>query len=85
MRKLLTILIMMITMILLILFVVLPKMEFSEIENRSLSSFPRVTLDKIVDGSFMEDIEDYVNDHFPFRNVFMNIRTLRNIKMKKFK
>jgi len=78
MKKLLTILVMTMILGLLILFIILPKKEFSEIENRSLASVPKLTLDKIIDGSYMEDIEEYINDHFPIRNFFMNIRTISN-------
>ena len=78
MKKLLTILVMFIIIGLLGLFILLPKNDFSEIENRSLSNLPKFSLDKIIDGSYMEDIEEYINDHFPFRNIFMNIRTVSN-------
>ena len=69
---------MFIIMGLLCLFILLPKEDFSEIENRSLTNLPKFSLSKIVDGSYMEDIEEYINDHFPFRNIFMNIRTISN-------
>lgn len=78
MKKLLTILVMFIIISLLCLFILLPKEDFSEIENRSLTNLPKFSLSKIVDGSYMEDIEEYINDHFPFRNIFMNIRTISN-------
>lgn len=78
MKKILTVLIMLFILIFLISFIMLPKEKFSEIENRGLSSFPKFELSKIMDGSYMEDVESYVNDHFPVRNIFMNIRAVFN-------
>lgn len=56
-------------------FLVLPKENFSEQENRYLESFPKVSKETILDGSFIEDLESYLCDHFPLRDAFMNIKT----------
>ncbi|MGN0507215.1 MAG: DHHW family protein [Lachnospiraceae bacterium] len=53
----------------------LPKKEYSEQENRYLEQFPKLTLTTIRDGSFMQDFETYVCDHFPLRDAFMTVRT----------
>lgn len=53
----------------------LPKKEYSEQENRYLEQFPELTLETIKDGSFMQDFETYVCDHFPLRDAFMTVRT----------
>ena len=53
----------------------LPKKEYSAQENRYLESFPEITLESVVDGSFMQDFETYLSDHFPFRDVFMTIQS----------
>ena len=53
----------------------LPKKEYSEQENRYLEHFPKLTLETITDGSFMQDFETYLCDHFPLRNAFMTVRT----------
>jgi len=58
-----------------ILLVFLPKKDFSENENRYLEEFPSFNLDTLLDGSFMTDLEKYVQDHFPFRNTFVNIKS----------
>lgn len=58
-----------------ILIIVLPKKEFSENENRYLEDFPSFNLDTLLDGSFMTDLEKYVQDHFPFRNTFVNVKS----------
>lgn len=54
---------------------VAPKKTYSEAENRYLKTLPGISFDKIKDGSFMEDIEDYASDHFVLRDAFMTART----------
>jgi len=56
-------------------FFLLPKEKFSEQENRYLESFPKVSKESILDGSFIENLETYLCDHFPLRDTFMNIKT----------
>jgi len=53
----------------------LPKKEYSPQENRYLESFPKLTLETLTDGSFMQDFETYVCDHFPLRDAFMTLQT----------
>lgn len=62
-------------LILMILLPALPKKDFSENENRYLSSFPQLTLSSIKDGSFMEDMETYLSDHFPMRDFWIGLRS----------
>lgn len=57
-----------------ILLPVLPKKEFSENENRYLSAFPQLTFKSVKDGSFMEDVETYLSDHFPMRDFWIGLR-----------
>lgn len=58
-----------------ILLIVLPKKEFSENENRYLEEFPSFNFDTLLDGSFMTDLESFVQDHFPIRNWFVNVKS----------
>jgi len=51
-----------------------PVAEYSELENRYLQKFPKITLSGVFDGSFMEDMENYLNDHFIGRNVFVRLK-----------
>lgn len=76
MKKILTITILSLISIFLICFIILPKEKFSEIENRNLAGIPKFSVENILNGSYMEDIETYINDNFPLRNIFMNIRTI---------
>lgn len=58
-----------------ILLVVLDKKEFSENENRYLAKLPEASLESVFSGDYMEDISKYVADHFPFRDLFMAVKT----------
>ena len=48
---------------------------FSQNENRTLQTFPEFTLNNLLDGSFMSDIESYINDQVLFRDEFMEFKT----------
>lgn len=66
-----------------ILFIAIPKNSFSENENRYLESFPNFTLNTLTDGSFMSSFEKYVQDHFPFRNSFVMLKTNTELALGK--
>ncbi len=51
-----------------------PVREYSELENRFLQGFPKVTLSGILDASFMEDVESYFTDHFIGRDMFVKLK-----------
>jgi hypothetical protein len=52
-----------------------PDLKFSYSENRTLQQKPELTWETIKDGSFMEDMEVYVNDQIKFRDEFVKIST----------
>ena len=52
-----------------------PDLKFSYSENRTLQQKPELSWDTIKDGSFMEDMEVYVNDQIKFRDDFVKIST----------
>lgn len=54
---------------------ILPKYELSENENRYLQKPPIINAATISDGSAMEDIELYINDHFPWRDTIVGIKS----------
>jgi len=51
-----------------------PVLDYSELENRYLQKLPKLTLSSIKDGSFMEDFENYLNDQFIGRNMFVKLK-----------
>lgn len=66
-----------------IIFIILPKENFSENENRILKSFPKISSTNILDGSFVKDLEGYIQDHFPFRNFFLSLKATAEISTLK--
>lgn len=48
----------------------------SESERRPLAQFPSLTVNGIINGDVIEDIEDYTVDQFPFRDGFRKLFTL---------
>lgn len=56
--------------------ITLPKQEFSYSERRKLSEFPQVKIQKIANGDFFDDLEDYFLDHFVYRDFFRRIDSL---------
>lgn len=55
--------------------IIFSRETFSENENRFLKKFPKFSLDTFKTTEYMQDIEKYTSDHFPFRDKFTNIET----------
>ncbi|MBQ7312890.1 MAG: hypothetical protein IJW81_04840 [Clostridia bacterium] len=55
-------------------FVLTPDADFSEEENRSLTTFPKFTWERLLDGSFSSDINEYFADQFPARDALVGIK-----------
>jgi hypothetical protein len=54
--------------------VIAPSQNVSKAERRHLAKKPELTADSIIDESFMEDTEEYLLDHFPFRDGLRRIK-----------
>lgn len=78
-RKWTALLLMGMTLLLMFIFVISDKKEFSENENRYLAKFPAFEWGKIRSGEFMEGLESYTADHFPFRDFLMGVKTQTEI------
>ena len=63
--------------------ILLPKQEFSENENRMLETLDAVDFDSLISGSTMDNIENYMCDHFPLRSFFISLNTEVNLAMGK--
>lgn len=59
--------------LLVFLFFLLPKESFSNLENRSLSTYPKWSLNAFLNGSYTHSIDSYIADHFPLRTFFIKI------------
>lgn len=53
-----------------------PGDEISESERRRLAGFPQVSADKILNGSFMSEFEEYTLDQFPVRDKFRMLKAV---------
>jgi hypothetical protein len=51
-----------------------PPVEYSAAERRELADFPEVSSEKLLDGSFMTNFEDYTLDQFPLREGFRGLK-----------
>ena len=79
-----SIIISIIVLFFMVTFVIFPKKDFSENENRYLSEMPEISFDGLIDGSYMKDIQNYLSDQFPFRDKFIGLKTIyeKNILLK---
>lgn len=64
-------------------FLLFPKQEFSENENRYLAKLPTLGWETIKSGQYMEDLSSWLSDHFPFRNFFMGLKAETEIALGK--
>lgn len=60
-------------------FLVSPKKEMSESENRVLAKAPTLSFASIKDGSFMNDFETWLSDQFPGRDRLIAFKTKTDI------
>ena len=61
----------------------LPDKEFSDLENRYLSSAVTPSIETILDGTFMEDFETYIEDQYPLRNFLIKLKNQVEIALLK--
>lgn len=53
-----------------------PAQEFSESENRYLKTFPKPSVNTILKGKFMEDMNTYMSDHFAGRPYWVTLQSM---------
>jgi len=53
-----------------------PVKEFSESENRVLQSFPEFSVDTLLDGKYIDDVNTFLNDQFAGREYWVSGQTL---------
>lgn len=51
---------------------------FSEMENRNLTQFPRVTAKSVLDGSFTEQFEEYMSDQMIGKDFLVRLKVAEN-------
>ncbi|MEG1705683.1 MAG: DHHW family protein [Clostridia bacterium] len=57
--------------------------DFSNNENRNLTKFPSFSFDKLYNGSYTKDVENYVSDNVIFRDEFVSLKTLSQLAIGK--
>ncbi len=50
--------------------------SFSDSERRNLKQFPKITMERIVSGEFMEEFEAYCLDQFPYRDKLRSLKAM---------
>ena len=53
-----------------------PADEFSDSERRYLKQFPVLSMENLLNASFMNNFESYTLDQFPLRDTFRSIKSL---------
>ena len=53
-----------------------PQYEFSDLENRYLSDFPKFSLKALFDNEYTPLIEDFTEDHFIKRNSWISLKSI---------
>ena len=62
-------------------FLVLPKREYSDNENRFLTPMPEFSLEALFSGEFTSEYESYVTDGFPFRDAWISLKSRLDLAM----
>ncbi|MCI8285309.1 MAG: hypothetical protein HFE90_08630 [Firmicutes bacterium] len=73
-----------IIIIICVLNILIPDKDFSEKENRTLTSMPHISYTAIVEGTFASDMESYVTDQFPFRDMWIRLRSSAETTLGKY-
>ena len=53
---------------------ILPKEKFSDMENKTLQSFPKFSTKALFEGTYLDKIETYVSDHFAGRVSWIELK-----------
>ena len=83
MKKIFFVTFLVLWVVLIVLNFIVPNKSFSEQENRYLSTFPEFNMKKLVNGEYTEDLNDYINDNFIFRNFFLKLNSTFNLSLGK--
>ncbi len=59
----------------------LPRKTYSDSERRELASFPKITAQSLLDGTFMSRFETYSADQFPLRDTFRRVKAFFSYKV----
>jgi hypothetical protein len=54
-----------------IVYFMLPTQTVSVAEKRKLAHFPQFTMENYLSGTYTKQVDEYIDDHFPFRSAFI--------------
>ncbi len=55
--------------------IILPDREKSDLENRELARFPRISMSEIISGRFSSNYEEYISDQFILRDFWIDMKS----------
>lgn len=82
-NKIFFIIFMLVWVSLVILNIIVKNPAFSEQENRYLAKMPNFTIQKLLNGKYQEELDNYINDHFIFRNLWLKIKSGTEMLLRK--
>lgn len=56
-------------------FIISPKKDFSENENRYLTKLPSLSAKAVISGEYTDSLNDWLADHFPQRDFFVGLKS----------
>lgn len=60
-------------------FILSPRKDFSENENRYLTPLPTLSLESVLSGEYTKTMGDWLADHFPQRDFFVGLKSAAEI------
>ena len=81
-NKVFFVMFMVIWVVLIVLNILVKSEAFSEQENRYLAKLPTFTFEKLVKGKYQEEMDNYINDHFIFRNSWIKIKSATEMVLR---
>lgn len=60
---------------------IVPDVAYSDVENRQLQQFPTISAKEYMSGRLEKKLENYVNDQFCGRNVFIRIKSAVDVSL----
>ncbi|OPY61880.1 MAG: hypothetical protein A4E56_01758 [Pelotomaculum sp. PtaU1.Bin065] len=82
-NKILTVMMLTFLAVFFLLFMILPHRDFSERENRMLQKKPALSRDNLISGKFSHAAEDYLTDHFVFRDTWVGLKSAAELILQK--
>lgn len=74
-NKIFFIIFMIVWIVIIVINFIWPKQVFSEEENRMLAVIPSFSFDDFMSGKYLNGVNEYINDHFAFRNVYLKLNS----------